>query len=243
MVQRPGGSRAVILIVAIVCSLVIPAAAQNEKREFPREGGTEYEHSIITIPIYSDGNKDPEVLKLDAYMRLIRGAPIRNGIGYRQFEFVIDSWELHGYSKTLKGNITFSVSKLENEVSPPNLDGRRLRPKSLGVAMQKDSDFPAVIVYNAIYDIFLDNVALAVNQPGVAFATNVQQIPPRNTSVAFEKPFDSRNIKSKSAVARVKGLPRFNFAAGMCEDMESITEAQWKAGVAKTLAIRSGKKN
>jgi hypothetical protein len=115
----------------------------------------------------------------DAYMRLLREAPIRNGLGFRQFEFYIDAWELtNTYSRGLNGNITFTLSKVE-------------QPKSICIALQRESDYPATIVYNAIYDIYFDREKIVENQPGVAYATPVREIPPRNVTVAFEKPFES----------------------------------------------------
>jgi hypothetical protein len=230
-------------------------AAQSDKglRSFPDYAEVEFEHSIITIPIILNGETEPaEVLKLDAYMKLDRERPVRNGLGYRQFEFTIDAWELHGYSKVLDAYVTFKLSDT-------------VKPRSLGVSLQKDRDYPAMIVYNAIYDIYLDDVKVAENRAGVAFATGVMEIPPRNITVAFHKPFafdsagpgrsglgrngNARSPREKSGAAtrndlkcQVDPCPCFEIwcmGDGTCEDMEQIPQAVFEAGAAKAKSYRT----
>jgi hypothetical protein len=191
-------------------------------RVFPPQGEIEYEHSIITIPLILEGESQPaEVLKLDAFMRLVRGTPVRNGLGYRQVEFYIDAWELYGYSKVLDAYITFKVSDT-------------VRPKSLVVSLQKDRDYPAMIVYNAIYDVFLNDVKIIDKQPGVAFATGVMEIPPRNITVAFHKPFSLSSARRADKALDAKlgeVVPSIEFDAGTCEDMTQITREQFNEGL------------
>lgn len=200
----------------------------------------EYEHSIITIPIILGGEKEPsEVIKFDAFMRLVREKPVRNGLGYRQFEFTIDAWELYGYSKVLDANITFRLSEA-------------VKPKSLGVSLQKNKDYPAMIVYNAIYDIYLNDVKIGENRPGVAFATGVMEIPPRNITVAFNKPFAFSLDPSVRQITRPAqageqdvepcgGTDEACFGPGTCEDMTSINAEQFEAGLAKAKSYRTPK--
>jgi hypothetical protein len=214
--------------------LLSGASAQAAQKGFPEEGEVEYEHSIITIPITLEGETQPaEVLKLDAFMRLIRERPVRNGLGYRQFEFTIDAWELYGYSKVLNANITFKLADT-------------VKPKSLGVSLQKNKDYPAMIVYNAIYDVYLNDVKIINQQPGVAFATGVMEIPPRNITVAFQKPFSLKEARRKdpklSSALDKEGIsigpPPF-FDPGTCEDMTQITGKQFEAGVAEAARYRT----
>jgi hypothetical protein len=228
------------LLAFLLCGSALSAQVPNAQAGFPGYEEIEYEHSIITIPIILEGETEPaEVVKFDAYMKLDREKPVRNGLGYRQFEFIIDAWELYGYSKVLNANITF---KLSNTV----------KPKSLGVALQKDKDYPAMIVYNAIYDIYLNDVKIGENQAGVAFATGVMEIPPRNITVAFHKPFAfnlDRSKKSpgtarKNTVCITDPCPcegDFCYGSGTCEDMESISASQFEAGATKAKVYRSGR--
>jgi hypothetical protein len=161
-----------------------PLKTQEKQTVFPEEAVIEYERSVIRIPFHLKGRakeaqREIDILAFDAYMRLIREKPIRNGIGFRQFEFYIDAWELtNTYSKGLNADITFTLSDTD-------------QPKSICISRQREADFPAMIVYNAIYDIYLGKEKILSKQPGTAFATPVWEIPPRNVTVAFEKPFES----------------------------------------------------
>ena len=228
--------------VLVACSLpggLLAAQGDKVQKEFPKHAEMEFEHSIITIPIILHGETEPaEVLKLDAYMKLDREVPVRNGLGYRQFEFIIDAWELHGYSKVLDAHITFKLSDT-------------VKPKSLGVALQKNKDYPAMIVYNAIYDIYLDDVKVGENRAGVAFATGVMEIPPRNITVAFHKPFAFNRPRSGNrpvSSSRTSGgtcttkpcqcEEDWCMGPGSCEDMESISAEAFEAGAAKAKSYR-----
>jgi len=186
------------------------------QKAFPEEAEIEYERSVIRIPFHLKERTGQEprkvdVMVFDAYMRLIRESPIRNGIGLRQFEFYIDAWELtNTYSKGLNANITFTLSKTD-------------QPKSMCVALQRDTDYPAMITYSAIYDVYFGKERIIENQPGLAVATPVREIPPRNVTVAFEKPFES---------------DLFSFSAGTCEGMRSITQEEFERGAAEARRIR-----
>jgi hypothetical protein len=194
-----------------------PAKSAYKQTGFPEEAELEYERSVIRIPFYLKGKAKVEaqrgvdIMAFDAYMRLLREAPIRNGLGIRQFEFYIDAWELNNtYSKGLNADVTFTLSDVE-------------QPKSLCIALQRDTDYPAMIVYNAIYDVYVGKERIITHQAGTAVATPVREIPPRNTTVAFEKPFES---------------DLFEFSAGSCEGMRSITKDEFGRGVAEAKRIR-----
>jgi hypothetical protein len=188
---------------------------------FPEEPEIEYERSVIRIPFYlkraevAGRRRKVDIMNFDAYMRLIREAPIRSGLGVRQFEFYIDAWELtNTFSTGLNANVTFTLADT-------------VQPKSLCVALHRNADYPAMIVYNAIYDIYLGSERIVEKQPGTAFATPVWTTPPRNVTVAFEKPFES---------------DLFAFSAGTCEGMRSITREEFEKGIALARAIRSGER-
>lgn len=191
-------------------------ASLRQQKGFPEEAEMEFERSVIRIPFYLNQRdrtiaRDVDVMVFDAYMRILREAPIRNGLGFRQFEFYIDAWELtNTYSQGLNANITFTLSATE-------------QPKSICIAHQRDSDYPAMIIYNAIYDVYFNHEKIIENQPGTAYATPVTSIPPRNVTVAFEKPFTS---------------DLFEFSAGSCEGMASITREQFEQGAYAARKIR-----
>lgn len=191
---------------------------RGEQRGFPPTSEIEYERSIIRLPIYPPGpiipGRPSEIVEVTAFMKLVRGLPVRNRVGFRQFEFTIENWELYGYSKLYDANITFTVSK---DV---------IQPRSICIALQKEKDYPAIIIYNAIYDVYLDQKCIVKNQPGVAMARGVVEIPPRNITVAFQKPFMSQDII---------------FCPGTCEDMRSITKEEFLTGIRVGQAIREGR--
>lgn len=196
-----------------------PMAEEGKRKRperFPEQAEIEFEHSVIRIPFYlKDKAAHPErgadIMVFDAYMRLIREAPIRNGLGLRQFEFYIDAWELSNtHSRGLNADITFTLSDT-------------VQPKSLCIARQRESDYPAMIIYNAIYDVYLGKERIIANQPGTAFASPVWEIPPRNVTVAFEKPFESE---------------LFAFSAGTCEGMTPTFPDDFERGSADAYRIR-----
>lgn len=205
--------------------------------EFPPHAEVEFERSVIRIPIRFTGDTEPqEIVELTAFMRLEREAPVRNTIGYRQFEFTIRNWELFGYSEVLGAHISF--------VASPDV----VQPKSLCVALQKDSDYPALIVYNAIYDIYIDGRKIISQRPGVAMARGVVEIPPRNITVAFQKPFaihweehdDEREVVFRQH-GDCTGSSDYRctiFDPGTCDDMSPIAEAEFEAGLREAKAIR-----
>jgi len=179
-------------------------------KSFPDEGELEYERSVIRIPFALKGKaaggqrRRIDVMSFDAYMRILREPAIRNGLGLRQFEFYIDAWELSNtYSEGLNTDITFTLN--EDVV----------QPKSVCTSLQRDADYPAMIVYNAIYDVYVGRERIIKAQPGTGLATPVWSIPPRNVTVAFEKPFES---------------DLFSFSAGTCEGMRGITGEEFEIG-------------
>lgn len=197
-----------------------------KRKAFSSKPEVEYERSTIKIPIYLPPGveapkkrlkiekgwpgKPAEILVNDAYMMLELGTPVRNYVGYNQFEFQIREWELIGYSEILQQNVTFTLSKT-------------VQPRSLCRANNKAADFPAEIYYSAIYDVYVGKSQIVANQPGIAYAKNVRSIPPRDVTVAFEKPFESA---------------AFIFGPGCCLGMRTITRKQFETGKAQGFKIR-----
>lgn len=191
---------------------VAPPGGGARQETFPEEGEIEFERSVIRIPFYlkaqGQGREERrvDIMAFDAYMRLIREPPIRNGLGFRQFEFYIDAWELSNTrSQGLNADVTFTLSDV-------------VQPKSICLALQRESDYPAMILYNAIYDVYIGSERVIEKQAGTAVAKPVWEIPPRNVTVAFEKPFES---------------DLFAFSAGTCEGMRTITREEFERGASE----------
>lgn len=216
-------------------------SADAKRPRFPHHAEVEYERSVIRVPVRFGGEKKPrEIVELTAFMKLEREPAVRNTIGYRQFEFTIREWELFGYSEALGGHLSFAAS--------PDV----IQPKSLCLALQKDKDFPALIVYNAIYDVYLDGTKILSKTPGIAMARGVMEIPPRNITVAFQKPFmigkkgvafqpkhDVCQSRPDSETCSCQQDPECVIVdPGSCEDMETVAAEEFESGLKEARAIR-----
>jgi hypothetical protein len=111
-------------------------------------------------------------------------------------------------------------------------------PKSFCVADQGPApgcgvdscDFPARITYAASYHIHINGARFVEDQAGVAIADGIDNIPPRDVRVAFEKPHAG------------KVLGRYiEFDSGTCTGMRTITEREYRHGVQTARYWRSAR--
>ncbi len=190
---------------------------------FPVGRTLEFEGSTITIPIKAslpNGWISTEEVDFAAYMRLSLDRRVNNQLGRTQFEFNIEVWELHGKSELLsekfktEAHITFSLTP------PP-----QKQPRSICFANQEGADFPATIIYNACYDVYMNKEKIIDGQMGLAICTPVVGIPPRNVLVAFEKPFEDRKL----------GIA---FKRGYCWGMRTISAEEFLVGTNRAREIR-----
>ena len=100
--------------------------------------------------------------------------------------------------------------------------------RSLGTADQApgpgepfdSADFPARITYAINYNVFLNKENFVEDQSGIAIAVGADQIPPRDVTVAFDKPH----------IGHV--LSRYlEFGEGHCTGMHEIPEDEYLRGV------------
>ena len=180
----------------------------TEIGRFPDFEEVELEKSTVTLPLFYSGRFLEEVA-LDAVLRL-RRYPVSEGFGRRRFEFHIQQWEVAGRSARLGCSLGFCLSDVP-------------QPKSICIAGQPESDFPALIVYNGIYDVFVKGDRVLMNQIGLGVGTGVMQIPPRNISVSFDKPFSAGSL---------------DVTAGNCTSMTSLAEADWQIELDRIIALR-----
>jgi hypothetical protein len=100
--------------------------------------------------------------------------------------------------------------------------------RSLGTADQApdvgdpidSADFPARITYAINYNIHLNRERFVEDQAGIAIAVGADQIPPRDVTVAFDKPH----------LGHVIGR-YLEFDRGHCTGMHEITEVEYKSGL------------
>ncbi|MCW1408218.1 hypothetical protein OLZ32_08085 [Rhizobium sp. 1AS11] len=120
--------------------------------------------------------------------------------------------------KTVGGQKSKTISGVIRIVSPS---------RSLGTADQRPepgdpadcADFPARITYAINYDITVNKVAFVEDQAGIAIAVGAQEIPPRDVTVAFDKPHLGYVLQQF-----------LEFGPGHCTGMHDITAEQFKEG-------------
>jgi len=168
--------------------------------EFPPVPGTEYQRSELNIPIVADGDVK-EVLKMTAVLQLDRGAPVTNAGGHRQFEFAIETWEVAGYSEFLSEWVTITLSDTA-------------QPRSLAIAQTAAADYPAIIVYNAIFDVYVGKRLVAERVTGLGVGVEAYEVPPR-VGIQFQKAFPLG--------------PGIEASAGACAEEASLRDEQFTA--------------
>jgi hypothetical protein len=163
--------------------------------QFPPIAEVEYQQSTLTIPIIANGDVK-EFVKMTAALQLDRGAPVTNGGGHRQFEFAIATWEVAGFSEFLGEWITITLSDTP-------------QPRSLAIAQQAGADYPATIVYNAIFDVFVGKRLVAEKVTGLGVGVDAYEVPPK-VSIQFQKAFPLG--------------PGIEATAGACDEEAKLTQ-------------------
>ena len=92
-------------------------------------------------------------------------------------------------------------------------------------------DFPAMIVYNAIYDVWLNSRKLIAAEPGIAMARGAKQIPPTAITVAFQKPVET--TLPDGTIIKI--------CPGTCSGMVTIPEHLFWRGIDTAEAIKAGR--
>ena len=82
------------------------------------------------------------------------------------------------------------------------------------------ADFPARITYAINYNIFLNREKFVEDNAGIAIAVGAVEVPPRDITVAFDKPHVGHVIKKY-----------LEFGPGHCTGMHEIPSAEYNAGL------------
>lgn len=195
---------------------------------------------------------DVDLVKLDAYMRLCREEPIINELGFRELRFTIEKWELFGRSAKFGADVLFSATP--GVVQPKSLafstrSGIPARCQGIagGLSGNRECedwkgpktnqrvsamDYPALIIYNAIYDVFLNGEKVVSAEPGIAMARGVIEIPPTGITVAFQKPVETQQPDGTI----IKICP------GTCSGMRTIPIHEFVAGVNTAARLKRGER-
>jgi len=181
---------------------------------FPAEAGIDYEITEISIPVYYEG-EHVETMEGKAYLIIERYEPYKNLFNRAQLDFRVTTWEVMAYCKTLDTNVFLTLSDVP-------------QPRNTTLANQEGKDYPATIVYNAFYDVYVGTEKVLENQSGLGVAHEIYNVPP-GTTVNFQKIFD------------YKGL---SFVAGACAcpTMNVLDTGKWEKEVQEILDLRNGKK-
>lgn len=188
-----------------------PDVVRRPEEAFPPDPELEHERSELVLPLVVDGEVK-EILHLVSLLKMDRSAPVLNAAGVSQFEFKIVEWEAAGYSEILGDWVQITLS--------PGVP----QPKSVCVANQRDEDYPATIVYNAVMDVYLGKRLVDPQFVGLAVGVGVTQIPPRN-HVHFQKCFSLSDDVMLTAAG--------------CVAMQTMPPEEWEEKAAEFRTLRS----
>ncbi|WP_143261075.1 hypothetical protein [Bacillus paralicheniformis] len=178
---------------------------------FPKTAGIDYEVTEISIPVYHNGEY-VETMEGKAYLKLRREEPYKNMFDRSQLDFFVEQWEVHAYSKALGKNVFMTLSDAP-------------QPKNTTLANQKGKDYPATIVYNAIYDVYIENECVLKNQAGLGINHEIYNVPPA-TTINFQKLFEFQGTS-------------FMAGACACPSGARMSAEQWEEEVQKVLELRN----
>jgi hypothetical protein len=201
---------AIALVVVLV--LGFGSTVNSGEPGFHKKETTMYGKAKVTFAVLDENGKPQERLELLSYIKVRMGVPYTNREGLRQFDFWIEEWEVFGPSKTLGGYFIITVSKGVEQ------------PRSFCVANKEGSDFPADVVFNTIYDVYLDDKPVLFKHRGRGVSKRATRIPPETPTI-IEHDFE------------IEARP---FTRGECASTEIISAGEFEEAVAKARALRGG---
>lgn len=136
----------------------------DDENNFPAEPATDYYRCEVTLPL-TTGSDALELLSLVAVMGLDRAAPSRNTGGHRQFEFRVAAWEAAGEARGTSVGLTLADT---------------IQPRSVGLAHQREADYPATLVLAFTYDAYIGGSRVSADLAGLGIASGIIAMPPLN---------------------------------------------------------------
>lgn len=177
---------------------------------FPPSGVDIVEHQLrvrLDVGRTGEGN---ETVVMKGLMVIERGDPYTNAEELRQVDFTVRSWQAVGWSWTLGGVLTYVLT--EDEEQPP----------SVIVSEQRESDFPATLQFNVVFDARLNNRLVARRHEGRPEGHGFHAIPPsgsRRSSPRITQ-FESARISvDHPSLGSIEAIPLD------CNDLGSTTVA------------------
>jgi hypothetical protein len=203
------GLSALLVVVVMVAVGACVSAGEPDGRYHEKET-IFYGKAIVTFGVLNEDGKPQEELNLTSLMKIRMEVPFTNREGLRQFNFWIEEWEVFGPSETFGGNFIITLSE------------RVEQPKGYCVALEKGTDFPADVFFNAIYDIYLDDKPVIREYKGKGVSRRATMIPPETPTI-IEHDFE------------IDGWP---FTKGACKRAAVISAEQFEELVAQARALR-----
>ncbi|MGJ0535588.1 hypothetical protein [Methylocystis sp.] len=159
----------------------------------------------------------------------LRGNTVLSSL-YRPREPLEIRWRLNDEFRDASG-VTNYVSDVLRRTGSKRFNGYlelSSPARSLGTADQApdigypfdSADFPARITYAINYNIGINHQRVVEDNAGIAIAVGTVEVPPRDVTVAFDKPHVGHVIEKY-----------LEFGPGHCTGMHEITSAEYRAGV------------
>jgi hypothetical protein len=158
--------------------------------EFPKLvpfWGNDHLRSSMLLHVRKKSTNESEQVVLTSAMRIQRTNPYVTPQGLRAIDVAIQSWRAKGFSRLMGKSIEYRLA-----TGVP-------QPKSHVLATTAQSDFPATMTFRAIFDVFLDDVAVVRGLEGSASSTQMMSIPPRgNDTFQVNKTFEADDYEMKA---------------------------------------------
>ncbi|MFA6266436.1 MAG: hypothetical protein WC670_12095 [Pseudolabrys sp.] len=131
--------------------------------------GIDLIHHEVAVNLFQVVDKEEvllETLNFQGRMLIERGKAYTNADGYRQVDFVALTWTATAWSKSLKQDILYILSEGVEQ------------PISNIIAETKASDFPAMIQFDLIFDVRVNNKTIIQQHKGKPKGHKFLTIPP-----------------------------------------------------------------
>lgn len=165
---------------------------------FPPAGIDMVEHQLrVRLDVGRTGEGD-EIVAMKGLMVIERGDPYTNGEEMRQVDFKVRAWQAVGWSWTLKSVLAYVLSDNEDQ------------PGSVIRSEQRESDFPATLQFNVVFDVRVNNMSVSRNHQGKPEGHGFFAIPPsgnRRTSPRMVKFETARIAVDHPDLGTIEAIP------------------------------------
>lgn len=131
--------------------------------------GIDLIHHEVAVNLFQVVNGEEvllETLNFQGRMLIERGKAYTNADGYRQIDFIAIAWTATAWSKSLKQDILYILSEGVEQ------------PVSNIIAETKGKDFPAMIQFDLIFDVRVNNKTIITQHKGKPKGHKFLTIPP-----------------------------------------------------------------